>query len=203
MRIGMGDMMSIFSSILFTAWGYELSVLEALAFITSVIGVGLGVFGPRSTWPWWNISSFLYAILFFNDKYYASAALQFIFIAGGIWGWFGWGKDGAIPAKLQGKSKIFWCAAYVVGWFALYPLLKKIGAAASLTDAFGFVGSCFAQALMVLQKYEAWILWFIVDAVYTYQFYHGKLYLTSILYFIFVLIAIAGWVRWYRSADRR
>ena len=203
MRIGIGDMMSIFSSVLFTAWGYELSVLEALAFITSVIGVGLGVFGPRSTWPWWNISSFLYAILFFNDKYYASAALQFIFIAGGIWGWFGWGKDGAIPAKLQSKSKIFWGAAYVVGWFALYPLLKKIGAAASLTDAFGFVGSCFAQALMVLQKYEAWILWFVVDAVYTYQFYHGKLYLTSILYFIFVLIAIAGWVRWYRSADRR
>lgn len=203
MRIGKeADMSNPLMSVLFTAWGYELTVLEALAFITSVIGVGLGVFGPRATWPWWNISSLLYALLFFNDKYYASAALQFVFIAGGIWGWFGWGKLGAIPAKLQGRSKLFWFIAYLIGWFTLYPLLKKIGAAASLTDAFGFVGSCFAQALMVLQKYEAWVIWFVVDAVYTYQFYHGKLYLTAILYFIFVLIAIAGWVRWYRSASR-
>ena len=59
-------------TVLFTAWGYELTVLEALAFITSVIGVGLGVFGPRATWPWWNISSLLYAALFFESKYYAS-----------------------------------------------------------------------------------------------------------------------------------
>ena len=187
-------------SVLFTAWGYELTLLEALAFITSVIGVGLGVFGPRATWPWWNISSLLYAALFFESKYYASAALQLIFIAGGIWGWFGWGKGGAIPQKLQGRSKVFWLIAYLLGWFSLYPILKSIGAAASLTDAFGFVGSCFAQVLMVLQKYESWILWFIVDTVYTYQFFHGKYYLTAILYFIFVLIAIAGWLRWYRSA---
>ena len=133
------------------------------------------------------------------SKYYASAALQLVFIIGGIWGWFGWGKGGAIPQKLQGRSKVFWFIAYLVGWFSLYPVLKSIGAAASLTDAFGFVGSCFAQVLMVLQKYESWILWFIVDAVYTYQFFHGKYYLTAILYFIFVVIAVAGWVRWYRS----
>jgi len=78
--------------------------------------------------------------------------------------------------------------------------LKKIGAAASLTDAFGFVGSCMAQLLMVLQRFEAWPIWFVVDAVYTYQFWHGGQYLTSILYFIFVLLAIGGWRRWLSKA---
>ena len=29
----------------FTAWGYQLSLLELLAFITSIIGVWLGVLG--------------------------------------------------------------------------------------------------------------------------------------------------------------
>ena len=184
----------------FTAWGYELSLLELLAFLTSVTGVWLGVYGPRKTWPWWSVSSLLYAALFFQWKYYASGFLQFIFIAGAIAGWFGWGPKGAKPAKLTRKEVQIWAIAYLISWFALYPILKKIGAAASLTDAFGFVGSCIAQLLMVLQHYESWIIWFVVDAVYTYQYWHGKQYLTAILYFIFVLIAVGGWKRWLREA---
>jgi len=184
----------------FTAWGYELSLLELLAFITSVIGVWLGVYGPRKTWPWWSASSLLYAALFFQWKYYASGFLQFIFIAGAIAGWFGWGPKGAQPKRLRKRDLAIWGAAYLVAWFSLYPLLKKIGAAASLTDAFGFVGSCIAQLLMVLQRYESWIIWFVVDAVYVYQYWHGKQYLTAILYFIFVLIAVGGWKRWQRES---
>ena len=117
----------------FTAWGYQLSLLELLAFITSIIGVWLGVFGPRKTWPWWSISSLLYAALFFQWKYYASGFLQFIFIAGAIAGWFGWGPKGARPQRLTKREMQIWGAAYLISWFALYPVLKKIGAAASLT----------------------------------------------------------------------
>jgi nicotinamide mononucleotide transporter len=90
---------------------------------------------------------------------------------------------------------------YLIAWFSLYPGLLHIGAAASLTDAFGFVGSCIAQTLMCLERYEAWPLWFVVDGVYAYQFWHGKSYLTAILYLIFVLLAIGGWKRWLRIAN--
>lgn len=197
----MHSMNSIIMTTLFTAWGYHLSILEFFAFITSVIGVWLGVLGPRSTWPWWNISSFLYAILFFEQKYYASGLLQFIFIAGGFWGWFGWGKQGARPARLTLKVNSIWLAGFAVSWIALNPLLISIGAVATLTDSFCFVGSCIAQVLMVKEKFETWPLWFVVDAVYTYQFWHGGQYLTSILYLVFVAIAVAGWIRWKRESS--
>jgi nicotinamide mononucleotide transporter len=184
----------------FTAWGYELSLLELLAFITSLIGVSLGVFGPRITWPFWIVSSLLYATLFFQWNYYASGFLQFIFIAGAIVGWFGWGPKGAKPKRLTKLDAAIWGAAYLVAWFSLYPILKNIGAAASLTDAFGFVGSCIAQLLLVLQRYETWIIWVVVNVVYTYQYWRGEQYLTAILYFIFILIAVAGWKRWRRES---
>ena len=189
-------------SVMFTAWDYHLTYLEAAAFVTSVIGVAYGIFGPRVTWPWWHVSSLLSAGLFFEQKYYASALLQFVFVAGGIWGWFGWGPKGAKPAKLSLRTNFYWIAGYAVAWFAIYPLLVHIGAAASLTDAFGFVGSCIAQVLMCVERYEAWPLWLVVDGVYTYQFWHGKSYLTAILYFIFVLLAIGGWRRWLREANK-
>ena len=53
---------------------------------------------------------------------------------------------------------------------------------------------------MVKEKYEAWPLWFVVDGVYTYQFFHGKLYLTAILYLIFVGLAVGGWARWLKKS---
>ena len=186
---------------LFTAWDYKMSLLETLAFLTSALGVGLSIFGPRSTWPWWNISSLLYGFFFLEFKLYASAALQIIFIAGGFWGWFGWGKEGAIPGKLSRKALAITGLSYLIAWFALNPLLIRMGAAATLTDSFCFVGSCIAQYLMVKEKFEAWPLWFVVDSVYTYQYFHVKAYLTGILYVIFVLMAVAGWKRWLEKAN--
>ena len=192
--------MSSIMATVFTAWGYEVSFLELISVITSTVGVLLGVFGVRITWPWWVASSILYAIFFFQVNLIASALLQFVFVAAGIWGWFGWGPKGAQPKRLTKRDAAIWGAAYLVAWFSLYPILKKIGAAASLTDAFGFVGSCIAQLLLVLQRYETWIIWMVVNVVYTYQYWRGEQYLTAILYFIFILIAVAGWKRWRRES---
>ena len=177
-----------------------MSLLEIAAFITSLIGVILGVLGPRTTWPWWNISSFLYAIVFFQSAYYASAALQFIFILGGLWGWFGWGKSGAKPRYSTTKERLISISVLVIASFALYPILIEVGATSSAIESFGFVGSVLAQILMVLQRFEAWPLWLIVDAAYTYQYLTGKLYLTSFLYLIFTAVAIWGLIRWQREA---
>ena len=179
-----------------------MSILEIIAFLTSLIGVVLGVLGPRVTWPWWSLGSLLYAVLFFQSAYYASASLQFIFIAGGVWGWFGWGPKGAKPQKSNNKERLFIITALTIASFALWPVLTSIGATSSAIEAFGFVGSVVAQLLMVWQRFEAWPIWLIVDAAYTYQYFNGKLYLTGFLYLIFTFIAIWGWIRWDRESTK-
>ena len=177
-----------------------MSILETAAFITSLLAVTLGVLGKRNTWIWWNLGSILYAVLFFQSQYYASAALQFIFIAAAFWGWFGWSKTGAAPRKSTTKERAIFLSALAISSFALYPLLTDIGATSSAIEAFGFVGSVIAQLLMVLQRFEAWPLWLIVDAAYTYQYFNGDLYLTAFLYLIFTALAVWGWIRWQREA---
>jgi nicotinamide mononucleotide transporter len=177
-----------------------MSILEIAAFITSLLAVTLGVLGKRHTWIWWNLGSILYAVLFFQSQYYASAALQFIFIAAAFWGWFGWSKTGAVPRKSTTKERVVFLSALVISSVALYPLLTGIGATSSTIESFGFVGSVIAQLLMVLQRFEAWPLWLIVDAAYTYQYFNGELYLTAFLYLIFTALAVWGWIRWQREA---
>lgn len=187
------------STILFTAWGYEVSVLEFFAALTSFIGVGLGVSAKRITWPWWALSSALYAIFFYQADLFASAALQIVFIAAAIWGWFGWGPKGAVPSALSTRHRTYWAAGLLISFLALTPLLQSAGAAATWSDAIIFLGSFFAQAIMVYEKYEAWPLWFAIDLLATVQYAVLGYWFTSVLYAAFTVIALVGWKRWYES----
>lgn len=190
------------STILFTAWGYQVSILEALASITSFIGVGLGVTAKRITWPWWALSSALYGIFFLQAKLYASAALQIVFIIAAIWGWFGWEPKGAKPGALSNRNRVFWIAGLFASTLALAPLLKNLGAASTTTDSFIFFGSVVAQVLMVYEKYEAWPIWLLVDCVGTILYASLGYWFTSALYAAFTVIAAFGWSRWYGSHRR-
>ena len=59
-----------------TIGGYHLTYLELAAVLTSLYGVWLGTTGTVWTWPWWAVSSALYAVLFSQADLLASAALQ-------------------------------------------------------------------------------------------------------------------------------
>ena len=190
------------SSILFSAWGYEVSILEAASALTSFIGVGLGVTGKRITWPWWAVSSALYGFFFLDAKLYASAALQIVFIVAAIFGWFGWEPKGAQPSALSTRNRYFWIAGLTISTLALAPLLSSIGAASTTTDSFIFFGSLAAQILMVYEKYESWPLWLVVDAVATILYASLGYWFTCVLYGAFTFIAALGWSRWYASHRR-
>ena len=190
---------------LFTVWNYQVSILEFIASVTSLIGVWLGTTGKRVTWPFWGLSSALYAVFFYQANLIASAALQLVFIAAATSGWKGWAPTGAKPGKLGNRGRIY-SILWILGlWLVLAPLLSRIGAAATVVDSFLFVGSLIAQILMVLEKYESWIIWVVVDIAGTALYFHQGYYFTSFLYGIFTLIALQGWRRWYadqRSAPR-
>ena len=187
------------STILFTAWGYGVSILEFTAALTSFIGVSLGVTGKRITWPWWVLSSSLYSIFFYQADLFASAALQIVFIGAAIWGWFGWGPKGAVPSALSNKQRSISAAALVVAVIALTPVLQSMGAAATWSDAIIFLGSVFAQVIMVYQKFEAWPLWFAINVLATVQYAILGYWFTAVVYAAFTVIALVGWKRWYAS----
>ena len=184
------------SIILFTAWGYGVTILEFVAAIVSFIGVWLGTTGRRITWPWWAASSALYMIFFYQADLFASAALQIVFIGAALWGWRGWGPTGAAPSSLSNRHRALWAMGTIVSVSALTPVLSSMGAAATWSDAFLLVGSLIAQILMVYEKIESWVLWLIVDAAGTVQYALLGYWFTAVLYFAFTIIAVIGWKRW-------
>lgn len=191
-------MMSTF----FTAWSYEVSYLEFVAALTSFIGVGLGITGKRITWPWWALSSALYGVFFIQYDLYASAALQLVFIAAAVMGWFGWEVSGAKPGPFKNKYRVITIGLIVAATFALAPVLKEIGATAALPDSFLLFGSLAAQILMVYEKYDSWPLWLVVDAGYVALYASQGLLFTTLLYVAFTILAALGWSAWYGTHRR-
>ena len=187
------------SSTLFTAWGYEVSILEFIAAVTSFVGVYLGTTGKRITWPWWALSSALYGVFFYQVDLFASAVLQIVFIIAAVYGWKDWAPTGAVPGRVSTRNRGIIAIAVVFSVAALTPVLSGIGAAATWTDAFLLIGSLTAQIMMVYEKYESWIVWLIVDLAGTIQYALLGYWFTAVLYAVFTVIAVIGWKRWNDS----
>ena len=189
-------------STFFTAWGYEVSYLEFLASLVSFIGVALGITAKRITWPWWALSSILYGIFFLQYKLYASAALQLVFIAAAVAGWYGWEPTGAKPGAFKNKYRIYTIAAIILATLVLGPVLKSLGAAYTYVDAILVFGSLAAQILMVYEKYDSWPVWLVVDAGYVALYASQGLLFTTLLYVAFTAMAALGWSTWYATHRR-
>jgi nicotinamide mononucleotide transporter len=81
-------------TVLFTVWGYDVTIIEFASVILAFLAIALGIRGTRWTWPFYFLSSLLYGWLFVEFNLFASAAMQLIFMTAAIWGWFAWGRDG-------------------------------------------------------------------------------------------------------------
>lgn len=191
-------------AVLFSVWGYAVTVVELCAVITSVLAIGLGIRGTRWTWPPYFLASLLYGWLFVGFNLFASAAMQLIFMAAAIWGWFSWGHDGVrSPGRLNPAARVGGAVAVLACWALLAPLLQKIGGAATWGDAFMLVGSLAGQLLMVRQKVETWPTWIAVNTVGAVLYASQGLYFTSLFYAVLILMAATGWRAWSsRTSDR-
>lgn len=188
-------------TVLFTAWGYDVTILEFASVILAFLAIGLGIRGTRWTWPLYFASSLLYGWLFIGFDLFASAAMQLIFMAAAIWGWFSWGAEGVgKPGRLTPAARAGGLAGVAVLWALTAPLLQSIGGAATWGDAFMLVGSLAGQLLMVLQKTEAWPVWIAVNTVGTVLYASQGLYFTSVFYAVLIVMAVTGWRAWSARA---
>jgi nicotinamide mononucleotide transporter len=184
-------------NVLFTLWGYGVTLIESLSVVTAVLAVGLSIGGTRWAWPFYFMSSLLYGWLFIQVDLFASAAMQLIFMVAAIWGWFSWGHEGVrIPGRLSGVQRIVGAVGCLLLWSLVAPLLQAVGGAASFGDAVMVVGSLAAQILMVGQKIETWPVWLAVNIVGAVLYATQALYFTSLFYGVLILMAITGWRAW-------
>jgi len=193
--------------------GFHTTPLELLSFVLSIATVLLNI--RRNHWAWLFaiVSSAMYGIVFFGARLYGDAGLQLVFIVASVWGWYQWlhgaGKEAAAVAdsaplvvtRLDRKGWIASLAGWALG-FALLALFLDwfTDTDVPYIDGFLTAGSLLGTLLTARKKVENWHTWIVVDLIYVGLYIHKTLYLTALLYALFVAMAVLGLRTWSKAA---
>lgn len=181
---------------------YALNLLEPAAAAITLLCVYLAVKQRVETWPVGLLGVSLYAVVFYRAGLYANAALQFVFAAFSIYGWYQWVRGGPSRTELRVSRTprplwIFSLIAGVVLTIVGTLLLARPGKSfLAFFDSALTAFSLVAQYLLTRKYLENWLLWVAVDVVYTGLFITQKLYYTAVLYAAFTVLAYRGYREW-------
>lgn len=194
-------MESIFNN-LSTAF-YETSIWEWLGVLSGVLYVIFISYKKMSAWLFACISSLIYIYLCYQSNLYIETGLQFFYLIMGIYGWYAWKKTAVTNAIIikwpfnyhLTNGIVSSILVFAVGYFFKHYTQQ----ANPYTDAFTTIFSLAATFMVTKKVLENWIYWIIIDAVCIYLFASRGLYLTSLLFFFYTIIAIFGYRKWLKQ----
>ena len=193
----------------FTLWDSPVTWLEIVAFVLSLAMVVFNIRVNPLGWPLAIVASLLYFALFWQSKLYGEGGLQIFFAVVALWGWWQWLRgtqaDGnALRVRtLDARGRWVALGALAVAW-PLTGLFLKSATDSDVPwwDAFPTAASVIGQWLLGRKYVENWPTWVLVNVVSVGLFAYKGLWLTVILYALFVAMSFAGWRAWANLAKR-
>lgn len=189
-------------------WLKLTTVLEAVSFVTGALCVWLVVRENVWNFPVGLLNVATFGVVFFQSRLFADAGLQVVYFFLGIVGWRLWLRGGKNQTPLTlsriGRGESIYVGLFVVlSTVVLWKTLQYVGGSASFWDALTTSISLASQWMLNRKQLESWLGWIVVDAIYIPLYVSKGLYLTAILYAIFLCMAVIGWRQWFRtlSAD--
>ncbi|PVY43844.1 nicotinamide riboside transporter PnuC [Pontibacter virosus] len=185
-----------------------MSLVEVVGVITGIAGVWLAARQHIWTWPISVVSVTAYVFVFYDARLYADMGLNAFYIITSFYGWYEWlyGGKGHTERKVTrvGQRELWVMIALVAVFSASlgYFLDNYTDADLSYTDSATTAVSLMAYWMMAKKRLENWLVWLAVDVVYIGVFTYKELYLTALLYFIFLILATMGYLDWKRDMEK-
>ena len=176
--------------------------IEVIATAFGVLCVSLTIKQNILCWPTGLVQVFLYILVFYEAKLYADMGLHVIYVGLSIYGWISWRKFEQSQQRTVTRSKdtLRWIFMMLIATVVCgYSLTTFTDASVAYLDSFVVMASLIAQWLMARKKLESWFFWILADIVAIGIYSYKTLYLTSGLYFLFLILAITGYFTWRKD----
>lgn len=175
-----------------------MSLIEIGAVVFSFLSVIMAVKKSLLTWIFGILGIVFYGVLFFEKEIYSNLLLQMIFLLQSFVGLYEWksntSKGEVIVTKMNKKEWISYLATLNLLIIFMCLMFEKL-------DAITTSVSLIANVLLMNRKLENWFFWIVADIVYIIMFIEQKLYLSSGLYFIFLITCILGYYKWKKKLN--
>lgn len=186
-----------------------MDTMELVATVLGLLAVWYNVKEDVKGWPIGALQVLLYFFIFARVKLYADAGLQLFFLAMQFYGWYEWlrggeQKSGVEVSRAPARLLVIAGAVGTISSLLLGFLLKRYTDQAlpywdSAIAAFSLV----AQWMLARKYIENWLLWMAIDVVAVGVYYSKGLRPTSVLYVVFFLLCVRGWMLWRRTLAGR
>lgn len=175
--------------------------IELAAVIFSIIYVVLAA--KKNTYCWFAaiISVSLYIYICFNAKLYAETGLQIFYLIMAFYGYYHWNKKNKLIIESWSINKhltIILLGSLLTFFIGFY-FNTYTNASMPIIDSFTTVFSIIATYMVVKKILENWIYWIIIDITSIYLYWQKDLHLSSILFLIYTIIAIFGYISWLKK----
>ncbi len=187
-----------------------LDSLEILGLVTGLLAVWWLIRQNILTWPAGIIYILASLIIFWKEKLYADFALHIFFLGMNIYGWYFWSLGKKTENHKVPVTGISWSTLVILTLLSFagialtgYFLSEFTDAALPYWDSATTVLSLTGMWLTARKKIENWYFWMIVDVLATGIYYYKGIYFYSILYMIYIALAVSGYLSWKSSMNKK
>lgn len=180
--------------------GWELvAVVLALAYLLLVMRQRI------ECWYAAFISTGIYIFLFWDANLLMESALQIYYLLMAVYGWYQWRGPGQTQANIPIRR---WSLAQhsravvlvlVLTLLSGYLLQQNSSAAWPYVDSFTTWASVVTTYMVAKKVLENWLYWLLIDAVSMVLYVDRGLYLTALLFGLYLIIVCFGYRQWRRN----
>ena len=183
------------------------SVWEITAVVLALVYLVLAIRQSIACWFAAILSTSIYIVLMYQAGLYMESALQVFYIAMAFYGWYSWKHGEGLENKLPGSG---WplirrvTARVLILLFTLasgYALSHYSSAAMPYLDSFTTWGAIVTTWMVARKIIQNWHYWFIIDSVSVYLYVSRGLWLTALLFILYLVLIVIGYRQWRKSMD--
>jgi nicotinamide mononucleotide transporter len=190
-----------------------LPLWELLAVFASLAYVILAAQGNLWCWPAAILSTVIYTVIFYDVYLWSDSVLQMYYFVMAVYGWITWQQHKQTNTLEKGELpivKLF--ALYHVKAIGLLTILSLIVGYLMATytptdfaylDAATTVFAIYATYLVTQRVLENWLYWVVIDAISIYLYSEKGLTPTAVLFALYTVFAIYGYLRWHQKLTQQ
>lgn len=179
--------------------------LEGLAVVLALAYLLLAARENILCWYCAFASSALYTVIFWDVNLLMESALNVFYVVMAVVGWYEWRyggakREGVRIVSLLWRQHLALLAlmlglALCNGWL----MHSFTNAAWPFVDSFVTWGSVINTVLVVRKVLENWLYWLLIDGLALYLYVDRGLYLTALLFLLYLGIVVFGYLKWRRE----
>lgn len=147
-------------------------------------------------------STAIYLVLFWDVSLLMESALQVFYLLIAVYGWWEWRNRSDSEETLhihRWPLRMHVYAFVAVGLLTLlfgYVLDNYTSAALPYLDSFTTWGAVVTTYMVTRKVLENWLYWIVIDGAAIYLYVDRELYLTAVLFALYVILVVIGFFQW-------